>query len=118
MHVLREQINQMRHFLKPPVERMCTNVCLICFAFLLRFNLDHSTVCCAHTKTRLRRMICRRSQANILMNGLYICVVCAFSAGAAAVIASPIDQQHQQRQHLLGARECTWGPSYWCYNIT
>jgi hypothetical protein len=20
--------------------------------------------------------------------------------------------------YLLGAKECTWGPSYWCQNIT
>jgi saposin len=35
----------------------------------------------------------------------------------AVVIASPLTIV-STHDHLLGARECTWGPSFWCSNIT
>jgi Saposin A-type domain len=33
------------------------------------------------------------------------------------ILASPLSQT-AAKPALLGAKECTWGPSYWCSNIT
>ncbi|XP_073816154.1 prosaposin isoform X2 [Musca autumnalis] len=42
--------------------------------------------------------------------------LCAIVAllGLSAINASPVHQQQQ----LVGANKCTWGPTYWCSNIT
>lgn len=41
--------------------------------------------------------------------------LCAILAVATARVA--VDSK-THTPHLLGAKECTWGPSYWCQNIT
>ncbi|KAJ6637825.1 Prosaposin [Pseudolycoriella hygida] len=48
---------------------------------------------------------------------LLLLALCGCFFGAAVIIASPINEQ-QRSQTLLGAKECTYGPSYWCSNIT
>lgn len=35
--------------------------------------------------------------------------------GASVIFASPISES---KPKLLGAKECTYGPTYWCSNIT
>lgn len=46
------------------------------------------------------------------INGLCV-IVAAIVFGIFFVHATPVAQQHQ-----LGARQCTWGPSFWCGNLT
>jgi len=46
---------------------------------------------------------------------LLLIALCGCLIGVAVTFASPISQSQQK---LLGAKECTWGPSYWCSNIT
>lgn len=45
--------------------------------------------------------------------GLCAIVVAIAIFGLGVVNASPLDQNR-----MLGAEKCTWGPSYWCSNIT
>ncbi|KAK9878890.1 hypothetical protein WA026_003719 [Henosepilachna vigintioctopunctata] len=33
-------------------------------------------------------------------------------------LSSTVPPSTTQTPHLLGAKECTWGPSYWCQNLT
>jgi len=58
------------------------------------------------------------------MKTLLLCVVVCFIGVCAGLPPQPpkpnprpeiIQPQHA---HLLGAKECTWGPSYWCKNLT
>lgn len=37
-------------------------------------------------------------------------------AFGASVLTSPIAESHS-KDHLLGSKECTWGPSHWCSNF-
>lgn len=46
---------------------------------------------------------------------LFLFALCGCFFGAAVIIASPISES---KSNLLGAKECTYGPSYWCSNIT
>lgn len=46
---------------------------------------------------------------------LLLFALCGCFLGAAVIIASPISES---KPILLGAKECTYGPSYWCSNIT
>lgn len=48
---------------------------------------------------------------------LLLFALCGCFLGA-AVIASPISDSQRSQPKLLGAKECTYGPSYWCSNIT
>ncbi|XP_036324758.1 prosaposin [Rhagoletis pomonella] len=43
-----------------------------------------------------------------MQRGFVCCVVIALLAGAFLANATP----------MLGAKQCTWGPSYWCKNLT
>ncbi|CAH0559155.1 unnamed protein product [Brassicogethes aeneus] len=45
---------------------------------------------------------------------IFITFVAAFAISS-GVFVPP---RHHRANHLLGAKECTWGPSYWCQNIT
>jgi len=45
---------------------------------------------------------------------IFIALV-AFFVIASGVFVPP---RQPRKQHLLGAKECTWGPSYWCKNLT
>ncbi|XP_055542116.1 prosaposin isoform X1 [Wyeomyia smithii] len=47
------------------------------------------------------------------MNGLLFALASVLLV-AASVWASPVETSGQQQ---LGAKECTWGPSYWCSNL-
>ncbi|XP_043267105.1 prosaposin [Venturia canescens] len=45
-------------------------------------------------------------------------VLFALCAILAVATARVVINSENQAPHLLGAKECTWGPSYWCQNIT
>lgn len=46
------------------------------------------------------------------MKAIFFALAAIVTVATAAV---PVTRKHQQ---LLGAEECTWGPSYWCKNLT
>lgn len=46
---------------------------------------------------------------------LFLFALCGCFLGAAVIFASPISES---KPKLLGAKECTYGPTYWCSNIT
>lgn len=46
---------------------------------------------------------------------LFLFALCGCFLGASVIFASPISES---KPKLLGAKECTYGPTYWCSNIT
>ncbi|XP_058789461.1 uncharacterized protein LOC131663220 isoform X2 [Phymastichus coffea] len=46
----------------------------------------------------------------------FLVVLCAILAVTTARVV--INIEGQDTPHLLGSKACTWGPSYWCQNIT
>uniref|UniRef100_A0A6E8VEF0 Saposin n=1 Tax=Anopheles coluzzii TaxID=1518534 RepID=A0A6E8VEF0_ANOCL len=44
-------------------------------------------------------------------------LVCLVMLAINPVQSSPVKQTINGNKSLLGAKECTWGPSYWCSNI-
>ncbi|XP_051165027.1 prosaposin isoform X2 [Leptopilina boulardi] len=49
------------------------------------------------------------------MKEILIALFAIIAVSSAAVI---IKAEGQETPHLLGAKACTWGPSYWCQNLT
>nr|CAH7762266.1 unnamed protein product [Callosobruchus chinensis] len=52
------------------------------------------------------------------MKGYILFVFAALLAVTSAVFVPPRPGHKKQHVELLGAKECTWGPSYWCKNLT
>lgn len=50
----------------------------------------------------------RRLIDNYMIN--FLCLILG-----AIILASPLSGQNAK--HLLGAKECTWGPTHWCANF-
>ncbi|KFB36811.1 saposin [Anopheles sinensis] len=52
------------------------------------------------------------------MENRVLAVASILLLATAAVVSSPVKQPTSStNKHLLGAKECTWGPSYWCSDI-
>lgn len=49
------------------------------------------------------------------MREILIALCALLTVSTARVV---ISAEEQRTHHLLGVEECTWGPSYWCQNIT
>lgn len=45
------------------------------------------------------------------MKAIILALSALFAAGAARVVTN-------DHHHMVGAKQCTWGPTYWCMNIT
>ncbi|VEN60890.1 unnamed protein product [Callosobruchus maculatus] len=52
------------------------------------------------------------------MKGCILFVFIALLALTSGVFVPPRPGHKKQHVELLGAKECTWGPSYWCKNLT
>ncbi|CAH1968802.1 unnamed protein product [Acanthoscelides obtectus] len=52
------------------------------------------------------------------MKGYILFVLTAIIALASGVFVPPRPGHKKKHVELLGAKECTWGPSYWCQNLT
>lgn len=49
------------------------------------------------------------------MENRVLAVASILLLATAAVVSSPVKQPTSStNKHLLGAKECTWGPVYWC----
>lgn len=53
---------------------------------------------------------------NLTMKILFFIVLSAYIALACGVFVPP--RPGHRNHHLLGEKECTYGPSYWCQNLT